>query len=66
MTNAEHKGGTPGPDPERLKLEGDWEERVDDALGKKKPGKGWPKPKAKRDVSPDVQPAADKPEQDAD
>ena len=44
MANTEHKGGPPGPEPERLKLDGDWEDRVDEALGKKKPKKGWLKP----------------------
>lgn len=31
-----------GPEPERLKLDGDWADRVDDALRKKKPADGWP------------------------
>jgi hypothetical protein len=32
----------PGPDPDRLNLEGDWEELVGDALRKKRPPEGWP------------------------
>ena len=35
----------PGPDPERLKVEGDWEEAMGKALKKKKPAEGWPKSK---------------------
>lgn len=32
----------PGPDPDRLKLEGDWEEAIGDALKKDRPPGGWP------------------------
>ena len=34
----------PGPDPDRLKIEGDWEEAVGRALEKKRPAEGWPEP----------------------
>jgi len=34
-----------GPAAERLKLKGDWEALVERALAKKRPKKGWPKPK---------------------
>ena len=34
----------PGPDPERLKVEGDWEEAVKKAMRKKNPPRGWAKP----------------------
>ena len=37
----------PGPDPETLELEGDWEERVKEALQKERPKEGWPKPPKK-------------------
>jgi hypothetical protein len=33
----------PGPNPETLKLEGNWEENVKKAMAKKKPAAGWPK-----------------------
>lgn len=33
-----------GPEPERLKLEGDWMDAIAYALKKKKPAGGWPKP----------------------
>jgi hypothetical protein len=32
-----------GPEPERLKLEGDFETLVDTALKKQRPPGGWPK-----------------------
>ena len=31
-----------GPEPERLKLQGDWTANVDKALAKKRPPGGWP------------------------
>jgi len=34
---------TPGPKPETLKIEGDWQDAVKKSLEKKKPAKGWPK-----------------------
>ena len=33
----------PGPVPETLKIDGDWQAAVTTALGKKKPAGGWPK-----------------------
>lgn len=33
----------PGPEPERLKIEGPWEEAIKKALRKKKPPEGSPK-----------------------
>lgn len=35
----------PGPEPERLQIECDWEEAMGKALKKKKPADGWPKSK---------------------
>ena len=32
-----------GPEPERLKIEQDWESAVDHALKVKRPKEGWPK-----------------------
>ena len=33
----------PGPKPDRLKIEGEWEDAIDKAIDKKRPEKGWPK-----------------------
>lgn len=38
----------PGPKPDRLVIEGDWREAVRDALTKKRPKRGWPKPPGHR------------------
>ncbi len=32
----------PGPKPDRLKIEGEWEEAVKEALDKERPPEGWP------------------------
>ena len=32
-----------GPEPERLKISGDWVAAIDTALAKKRPPEGWPK-----------------------
>jgi hypothetical protein len=42
--NSMSKKKQPGPDPERLKIEGDWEDAVKKAMGKKRPKEGWPEP----------------------
>jgi hypothetical protein len=34
---------THGPEPERLKIQGDWKDAVSAALRKPKPPGGWPK-----------------------
>ena len=31
-----------GPKPDHLKIDGDWEDAVKQALGKEKPEEGWP------------------------
>ena len=36
----------PGPEPERVKIDGDWQEAAKKALGKPKPEGGWPKAEA--------------------
>jgi len=33
----------PGPKPDTLKVEGDWQEAMEKSLTKKKPAAGWPK-----------------------
>jgi hypothetical protein len=33
-----------GPKPDRVKIDKDWEEAMGDALRKKCPAEGWPKP----------------------
>lgn len=38
----------PGPEPDTLKLEGDWEEMVGKAVKKERPKEGWPKPPKKK------------------
>lgn len=46
----------PGPEPDRLKVEGDWEDAVEQSLKKKKPAGGWPpetKPKPREPKKPD-------------
>lgn len=39
----------PGPDPDRVKVDKDWEEAMKDALVKKRPEGGWPKDEKKRE-----------------
>ena len=36
------KANKPGPKPETVKIEGDWEDAMDQALAKEKPQDGWP------------------------
>jgi hypothetical protein len=44
----------PGPDPDRLVIEGNWESAVQKAMHKVKPTNGWPKPEPKpRKPKPD-------------
>lgn len=44
----EDRKGKRGPSPERLKLSGNWMANVGKALKKKRPKKGWPKPKKRK------------------
>ena len=39
-----------GPKPDRVKIEGDWEDAIDKALEKKRPNEGWPKDDSSQDV----------------
>lgn len=34
----------PGPEPDQLKLDGNWKKATKKALEKKRPEKGWPTP----------------------
>ena len=43
----DEKKQPPGPKPDRVKIDKDWEEAVGDALKKKRPAEGWPKPEKK-------------------
>jgi hypothetical protein len=48
---------TRGPEPDRLKIEGDWTGAVAKAMKKKKPASGWPKPEPMPQRSPKAKPA---------
>jgi len=37
------KKETPGPKPDVLKIDKDWQEAIKQSLQKKKPAEGWPK-----------------------
>ncbi len=39
----------PGPEPERLKIEGDWEDAIRKALHRTQPADGWPNDVKPRD-----------------
>ena len=41
---AKDKKQKPGPKEDHLKIDGDWEASVKQALGKEKPVDGWPEP----------------------
>lgn len=42
-----------GPEAERVKIEGDWQDAVGKALTKKPPPGGWPKPEKKAKKKPE-------------
>jgi hypothetical protein len=42
------KSGIRGPDPERVKIHGDWKDAMGKALKKKRPTEGWPNEKKKK------------------
>jgi hypothetical protein len=51
----------PGPEPDHLKLEGPWEDRVSDALKKPRPPEGWPKMPGKGTKPRQPKPKPDQP-----
>ena len=42
----------PGPDEDRLQIDGDWEEALKKALQKKRPPEGWPEEDDEAEKSP--------------
>ena len=47
MSRKDSEKPKPGPEPERLKLEGDWKDQLAQAIEKMRPKGGWPKPRKK-------------------
>lgn len=45
----------PGPEPERLKIEGDWEDAIKKALKTPRPPEGWPDESGDEDSKDDSQ-----------
>lgn len=43
QSKTNQSGQKTGPKPDILKIEGEWQDAVSKALGKKKPKEGWPK-----------------------
>jgi hypothetical protein len=41
----------PGPEPEVLKIEGDWKDAMKKLISKKRPEGGWPKPDKNKESS---------------
>ncbi len=37
-----------GPKPDRVKIDKGWEDAIGDALKKKRPAEGWPKPEKEK------------------
>lgn len=48
MTTKGTKTGKRGPQPEIVKIEGDWRDAMKKALEKKPPKKGWPIPNKRK------------------
>jgi hypothetical protein len=44
---ATRKKKTPGPQPERLVISGNWKDAMKKSFKAQKPASGWPKPKRK-------------------
>lgn len=63
MSNA--RDSKPGPDPDRLKIDGDWEDRMSDAIKKPVPDEGVPDQPGKGS-KPRKEKAPDEPEPDQD
>ncbi len=38
----------PGPEPETLKIEGNWKDPMPKLISKKRPEGGWPKPESRK------------------
>lgn len=56
--NEQERPPKPGPEPERLKIDGDWEDAVKEALNKPKPAEGWgPEPPKDQEPEDDEAPA---------
>lgn len=53
---AKKKRAKPGPEADRLKIEGDWKDAVRKAISKKRPETGWPGPSRSRDRRPRQEP----------
>lgn len=49
----DEKKSKPGPEPDRLKIDEDWESAVGKALNKPKPAEGWPEPPAGDEDAPE-------------
>lgn len=47
MNEKDEKRNT-GPVPDRVKIDQDWEEAMADAMKKKRPKEGWPKPEKEK------------------
>ena len=52
MTAKKAKRKRTGQEPDRVKLAGDWEKAVADALAKKRPKEGWPEPQKPQKKKP--------------
>ena len=48
----------PGPKPDHLQIEGDWEEAAKKAIQKEKPNQGWPKGQAENTMKHQIEPMA--------
>jgi len=48
MQKKKKQKGTPGPQPERLVIEGNWKEAIKKSFKKEQPAKGWPKPEPRK------------------
>lgn len=47
MKQSENEPGKRGPKEDRVKIDGDWQVAVGEALKKPRPPEGWPKPEKK-------------------
>ena len=49
----EDRKSKPGPEEERLVVDGDWKDAMKKAIGKEKPEGGWPDEPTEDDKAPD-------------